>query len=82
MTQLVTRIDAELTAALDELVVEGIVDSRSDAVRRGLFILIDQTRRRRIGDAIIAGYQTHPQTETEAGWSDEATKRMIGDEPW
>lgn len=82
MTQLVTRIDAELTAALDDLVAQGGVQSRSEAVRQGLHILIDQSRRRRLGDAIIAGYQSHPQTETEVAWSDEATKRMIGDEPW
>lgn len=82
MTQLVTRIDEDLASRIDELVAEGVVESRSDAVRRGLRVLIDQHRRRRTAEAIIGGYQTHPQTEEEVGWADEATYRMIGEEPW
>lgn len=82
MSQLVARIDEELAARVDELVAEGVVESRSDAVRRGLRILVDQQRRRRTGEAIIRGYEQHPQREEEVGWADEATIRMIGDEPW
>lgn len=82
MSQLVARIDEELAACVDELVAEGVVESRSDAVRRGLQILVDQQRRRRTGEAITRGYQQYPQREEEVGWADEATIRMIGDEPW
>lgn len=82
MTQLVTRIDEQLSAAIDELIVQGVVKSRSDAVRRGLQVLIDQHRRRHIADAIVRGYESHPQTEEEMGWADEAAIRMIGEEPW
>jgi Arc/MetJ-type ribon-helix-helix transcriptional regulator len=82
MAQLVTRIDDELAALVDELVAEGIVESRSDAVRRGLRGLIDQYRRRRTAEAIASGYRDRPQTEEEVGWADEATARFIGDEPW
>ncbi len=82
MTQLVTRIDDDLASLIDELVAEGVVESRSDAVRRGLQVLIDQHRRRRTAEAIIRGYQEHPQTEGEVGWADQATVRMIGEEPW
>lgn len=82
MTQLVARVDDEFLEAIDELIVDGVVASRSEAVRRGLQILIDQSRRRRTAEAIIRGYETHPQTEDEWGWSDEATVRMIGEEPW
>jgi Arc/MetJ-type ribon-helix-helix transcriptional regulator len=82
MTQLVTRIDNELAASIDALIAEGVVESRSDAVRQGLRTLIEQTRRRRIAEAIVAGYQQHPQTEDEVAWADEATARMIADEPW
>lgn len=82
MAQLVTRIDDELAASVDELVAAGVVESRSDAVRRGLSMLIEQTRRRRIATAIVAGYQAHPQTEQEVAWADEATVRMIAEEPW
>lgn len=40
MTQLVTRVDEDLASRVDELVAEGVVESRSDAVRRGLRVLI------------------------------------------
>ena len=82
MTQLVTRIGEELAASIDELIAEGIVQSRSEAVRLGLQILIDQTRRRRTAEAIVRGYQAQPQTQEEVGWADEATTRMISEESW
>jgi hypothetical protein len=43
---------------------------------------VDRHRRRRIGEAIVEGYRRHPQTEEEIGWADEATVRMIAEEPW
>jgi Arc/MetJ-type ribon-helix-helix transcriptional regulator len=82
MTQLVTRIDAELARSIDRLIADGIVESRSDAVRKGLHALIEQTRRRRTADAIIAGYTNRPQTDEAVAWADEATMRMIAEEPW
>jgi Arc/MetJ-type ribon-helix-helix transcriptional regulator len=82
MAQLVTRVDEDLASLVDELIDEGVVDSRSDAVRRGLRVLIDQHQRRRTAEAIIRGYEQHPQTDDDVGWSDEATVRMIKDEPW
>jgi hypothetical protein len=51
-------------------------------VRGGLHALVDEHRRRRIGRAIVAGYQAVPQTAEDVGWSDEATIAMIADEPW
>ena len=82
MAQFVTRVDEELAREIDRLVREGVVPSRSVAVRQGLEALVDRHRRRRIGDAIVAGYTRVPQTEGEVGWADEATARMIADEPW
>jgi Arc/MetJ-type ribon-helix-helix transcriptional regulator len=80
--QLVTRVSDDLAAALDQLVADGVVASRSEAVRLGLEALIDHHRRRTIGEAIVAGYRRQPQTSDELGWADEATARMIADEPW
>ena len=82
MTQLVTRIDAELARSIDRLIADGVVESRSDAVRKGLRALIEQTRRSSTADAIIAGYTNRPQTDEEVAWADEATLRMIAEEPW
>lgn len=82
MTQLVARIDGDLAALVDELVASGAVESRSDAVRRGLRMLVDRHRRLAVAKSIIAGYEKEPQSEVEVGWPDETTTRMIGDEPW
>lgn len=82
MAQMVARLDDELAAAVDELVASGAVASRSEAIRIGLERLVDEHRRRRIGHDIVEGYQAVPQTETEVGWADESTVRMIADEPW
>ena len=82
MPQLVTRVDDELAAAVDELVASGAVASRSEAVRVALEQLVDRHRRRSVGEQIAAGYRATPQTDTEVGWADEASARMIADEPW
>ena len=82
MTQLVARIDDDLARSIDRLIAEGVVESRSDAVRKGLQALIESTRRRRTADEIIAGYTQQPQTENEVAWADQATVQMIADEPW
>lgn len=82
MTQLVTRVDDDLAAAVDELVRSGVVASRSEAVRLGLQDLVDRHRRHQIGAQILEGYRAQPQSEEEVGWADEATVRMIADEPW
>jgi Arc/MetJ-type ribon-helix-helix transcriptional regulator len=82
MAQLVTRVDGELVADIDALIEAGVVESRSDAVRQGLRALVDQHRRRRTGEDIVHAYQQWPQTAAEVGWADEATLRMIGEEPW
>lgn len=82
MAQLVTRVDEELAAAVDELVASGLVSNRSEAVRLGLRRLVDRHRRDLVGATIADGYGQHPQTEQELGWSDQATVAMIGEESW
>jgi len=82
MAQLVTRVSDELAAAIDELVANGVVASRSQAVRLGLERLVDRHRRAEVGASIAEGYRRRPQTEPEVGWADEASVGMIADEPW
>jgi Arc/MetJ-type ribon-helix-helix transcriptional regulator len=82
MAQLVTRLDEDLLAGVDDLVEAGVVSSRSEAVREALRTWLDHIRRSRVADAIVAGYQAVPQNEEEASWSDAATRTMIADEPW
>jgi Arc/MetJ-type ribon-helix-helix transcriptional regulator len=82
MTQLVARVPDELVREIDRLIAEGVVASRSDAVRTALEALVDRRRRTEIGAAIVAGYERRPQTEDEFAGADAATARMIEDEPW
>lgn len=82
MAQLVTRVEESLIRDIDRLVAEGVVASRSAAVRLGLDGLIDRHRRDRIGRSIAEGYVSRPQAEGEVGWADEATRQMIADEAW
>lgn len=82
MAQVVTRVDNALMADVDDLVADGVVESRSDAVRVGLRRLVDEQRRLRVADAIVRGYRERPQSDTEVGWSDDATAGMIAEEPW
>ncbi len=82
MAQLVTRVDDRLLAAIDVLVAEGVVRSRSDAVRLGVGVLLEQHRRARIGAKMAEAYRHRPQGESEVGWADAATVAMIAHEPW
>lgn len=82
MAQLVTRIEDDLAREIDRLVSDGVVASRSAAVRLALAELIDRHRRRRIGQSIVDGYTRLPQTDAEVGFADEATRQMIAEETW
>lgn len=82
MAQVVARVDDALAAELDELVTNGVVRNRSEAVRLGLERLVDEHRRHRIGAEIVEAYRRMPQTEEELAGLDEATRALIAEEPW
>jgi len=78
----VTRIDAELAKAVDDLVEKGIFDSRSDAVRKSLAAVVDKLRREEIGRQIIEGYERFPETEAEMERARSNAIRLVDEEPW
>lgn len=82
MAQLVTRIDDTLARALDELVNEGAAANRSELVRTALRRMVEDHRRAREAQQQVEAYRRLPQTEEEMGWADQATIRMIAEEPW
>jgi Arc/MetJ-type ribon-helix-helix transcriptional regulator len=82
MTQVVARLDDDLVTAIDDMVKEGLFESRSDAIRIALRRIVDERRRHKIGQAIIEGYRRIPVTAEETAWAEAATIRMIEDEPW
>ena len=77
-----TRIDAELAAAVDELVEKGVFDTRSDAVRKSLAEVVDRLRRNEIGRTIVEGYQVLPLTERETWALRENARILVEEEPW
>jgi len=82
MAQFVTRLDDGLAGAVDDLVSEGIVASRSEAVREALAEFVERRRRALVGRAIVDGYEREPQTDAELAGLDDETRRMILEEPW
>ncbi|MHB1447012.1 MAG: ribbon-helix-helix domain-containing protein [Acidimicrobiales bacterium] len=82
MAQLVTRVDDRLLADVDQLVTEGVVSTRSDAVRLGLEALVERHRREQAGRAIVDGYRRQPQSDEELAGLEEATRSLIEEEPW
>ena len=82
MAQLVTRIDEQLASDVDDLVRDGVVTSRSEAVRLGLEQLIDHHKRQRVGKQITEAYRRSPQTCEETAGLDEATRALVVEEPW
>jgi Arc/MetJ-type ribon-helix-helix transcriptional regulator len=82
MAQFVTRLDDRLVAEVDAMVADGVVATRSEAVRVGLERLVDQHHRTKIGAQIAEGYRRQPQTEEELAGLDEAGRALIEEEPW
>lgn len=82
MAQFVTRLDDRLVAKVDAMVADGVIATRSEAVRLGLERLVDQYQRKQIGAQIADGYRRQPQTEAELAGLDEAGRALIDQEPW
>lgn len=82
MTQVVARLDDDLVAAIDDMVRDGLFESRSDAIRIAVRRVVDERRRHKIGQAIIEGYRRIPVTAEETAWAEAATIAMIEEEPW
>ena len=82
MAQLVTRLSDDLLAEVDSLIADGILESRSDAVRAGLQALVERRRRELVGRRIAEGYERAPQDEDELAGLDEATTGLVLEEPW
>jgi Arc/MetJ-type ribon-helix-helix transcriptional regulator len=81
-TQVVTRLDDQLAADLDGLVADGVVASRSEAVRIGLERLVDEHRRALVGASIVEAYRRQPQSEEELAGLEQSTRALVDEEPW
>ena len=84
--QIPVRIPDEDADRLDAIVASGRFASRSDAIRRGLELILREERDREIAEAYRRGYSEHPQEDWigETGlWAFAAFVRSeeAGEEP-
>jgi Arc/MetJ-type ribon-helix-helix transcriptional regulator len=80
--QIAIRIPTELASALDRLVGSGRFRTKAEAVRAALEELVDEERRRDIGERITKGYRRIPQDDEEVAAATESALRSIHEEPW
>jgi Arc/MetJ-type ribon-helix-helix transcriptional regulator len=80
--QIAVRIPDELAVSLGELVSEGRFETKAEAIRSALQTLVDQERRRKVGQLIADGYRRIPQDEDELEAARRAAIRSIEQEPW
>jgi Arc/MetJ-type ribon-helix-helix transcriptional regulator len=80
--QIAVRIPDELAESLEELVSEGRFETKAEAIRSALPTLVDQVRRRKVGELIADGYRRIPQDEDQLEAARRAAIRSIEQEPW
>ena len=81
-TPVPTRFTDDELALIDELVSEGIGESRSAVIRRGVHHLADSVRRARVGAAIAVSYRDRPQTPDDDELAMASAIAMTQAEPW
>jgi Arc/MetJ-type ribon-helix-helix transcriptional regulator len=80
--QLAIRIPRELMESMDDLVAQGRFSTRTELVRTAVVALVEQERRRAIGEAIARGYRRVPQTDEDLAEATARAIRSIHEEPW
>ena len=80
--QVPTRFREDELAALDQLVADGVADSRSEAIRLAVARLHDHHRRARIGEEITAAYRAMPQTSEDLEWAMDSADDLATAKTW
>jgi len=80
--QIAIRIPDALAESLEDLVTTGRFETKAEAVRTALEILVEAERRRRVGELIAEGYRRIPQDADEVEATTQAAIRSIYEEPW
>jgi Arc/MetJ-type ribon-helix-helix transcriptional regulator len=81
-TPVPTRFTDEELELIDQLVAEGVGDSRSAVIRRGVHHLADAVRRRQVGAAIAESYRRHPQSADDDELAMASAIALTEAEPW
>jgi Arc/MetJ-type ribon-helix-helix transcriptional regulator len=81
-TPVPTRFTDEELELIDELVSEGVAESRSAVIRKGVHHLVDSVRRAKIGEAIAQSYRERPQATEDDDLAMASAIAMTEAEPW
>ena len=81
-TPVPTRFSDEELAMIDDLVKEGVGDSRSAVIRQGVHDLAESVRRARVGAAIADSYRATPQATEDDELAMASAIAMTEAEPW
>ncbi len=81
-TPIPSRFSEQEIALIDQLVNEGIGDSRSAVIRKGVHGLAESVRRSRVGAAIAESYRTNPQTPEDDALAMVSAAAMTEAESW
>ena len=79
MTQrpVAVRLPEETVDGVDRLVAAGWYVTRSACIKDALDQLLAVFERKRIDDAILAGYERFPLTDDEREWSERSAQEMF-----
>lgn len=80
--QIAIRIPDTLAESLEELVTSGRFETKAEAVRTALEVLVEAERRARVGSLIADAYRRVPQDDQEVEAATRAAIRSIHEEPW
>ena len=81
-TPIPTRFTDEELALIDELVSEGVGESRSAVIRQGVHDLAESVRRAQVGAAIADSYRATPQAAEDDDLAMASAEAMTEAEPW
>ncbi len=80
--QIAVRLPKNLLTSLDELVREGLYESRAAAVRAGIEAITESEHRRTIDRSIVDGYRRTPPTSADDAAALDSLRSAIAEEPW
>ncbi len=81
-TPVPTRFSDDELAIIDDLVDEGVGESRSAVIRHSVHQLADSVRRAKVGLAIAESYRLHPQTVEDDELAMASAMALTEAEPW
>lgn len=81
-TPVPTRFSEDELAMIDQLVDQGVADSRSAVIRQGVHHLVESVRRALVGETIAASYRELPQTDDDNELAMANAMAMTEAESW